>query len=137
MAAHRVQYQTDLAPDLPLWSAITCGALQQVLLNLIINGIEAMDAIEGRPRDLRISSQTQKDDGYVLIAVEDSGAGLAPDHLDRIFDAFVSTKPEGMGMGLSIGRSIIIAHGGRLWAAANPDHGATFQFTVPIAEASA
>lgn len=136
MVAHRVIYQTDLAPDLPAVVGDRVQ-LQQVLLNLIMNGIEAMDKIADRHRELLITSRSHHDDGSVLIAVRDSGVGLEPGNTERIFDAFVTTKPEGTGMGLSIGRSIITAHGGRLWGAANPDHGATFQFTVPIAEAAA
>jgi signal transduction histidine kinase len=105
--------------------------LQQVLLNLIINGVEAMNVVTERPREMRIRSQWEQEPGRVLVAVGDSGPGLEPGILDRLFDAFFTTKEHGMGMGLSIARSIISAHGGAIWATANGDQGATFQFTVP------
>jgi signal transduction histidine kinase len=105
--------------------------VQQVLLNLVMNGIEAMNAIMDRPRVLRVSSQIDGP-GSVLIAVTDTGTGFDPTKVDRIFDAFFTTKPEGMGMGLSICRSIVEAHGGRLWASPNPPHGSVFQFTMPV-----
>jgi signal transduction histidine kinase len=92
--------------------------LQQVILNLIMNGIEAMSAVT-RPRVLRVSSQADEH-GDVTIAVTDTGTGLDPTQMERIFDAFFTTKPEGMGVGLSICRSIVEAHGGRLWASPNP-----------------
>jgi predicted ATPase/signal transduction histidine kinase len=104
--------------------------LQQVILNLVMNGIEAMNTIEDRPRLLRVRSQGNQS-GDVLIAVRDTGTGLDPDKMDRLFDAFFTTKAEGMGMGLAVCRSIIEAHGGVLWASANPPHGSVFQFTVP------
>jgi signal transduction histidine kinase len=103
-----------------------------VLLNLFLNGIEAMSAVVDRPRELLIRSGRGGSDG-VLVAVQDSGIGLDSQTLERIFDAFFTTKPAGMGMGLSIGRTIIKAHGGQLWAECNPVHGATFQFTLPKA----
>jgi PAS domain S-box-containing protein len=105
--------------------------VQQVILNLIMNGIEAMNAIMDRPRVLRVSSQIDGP-GSVLIAVTDTGTGLDPAKVNRIFDAFFTTKPEGMGMGLSICRSIIEAHGGRLRASPNPPYGSVFQFTMPV-----
>ncbi len=104
--------------------------LQQVILNLIINAIEAMSGAADAPRELLIRSGITESQ-RVLVAVRDSGPGLDPKTLDRIFDAFYTTKPQGMGMGLAICRSIIDAHGGRLWATANDDGGATFQFTLP------
>jgi len=106
--------------------------MQQVALNLIVNGIEAMTADMNRPRVLRVSSRM---DGRssVLIAVADTGTGLDPAKVDCIFDAFFTTKPEGMGMGLSICRSIVEADGGRLWASPNSPRGSIFQFTVPAA----
>ena len=106
--------------------------LQQVILNLIMNGIEAMSAVMRQPRVLRIRSQIDGP-GDVLIAIEDSGPGLAPEIMDRLFDPFFTTKPSGMGMGLSICRSIVDAHGGRLWASPQSPQGAVFQFTVPTA----
>jgi C4-dicarboxylate-specific signal transduction histidine kinase len=106
--------------------------LQQVILNLIMNGIEAMSAVMRQPRVLRVRSQIDGP-GDVLIAIEDSGPGLAPETMDRLFDPFFTTKPSGMGMGLSICRSIVDAHGGRLWASPQSPRGAVFQFTVPTA----
>ncbi len=106
--------------------------LQQVILNLIMNGIEAMSTVTGRLRVLRVRSQVDGP-GDLLIAVQDSGPGLAPETMDRLFDPFFTTKPSGMGMGLSICRSIVDAHGGRLWASPQSPRGAVFQFTVPIA----
>jgi signal transduction histidine kinase len=97
-----------------------------------MNGIEAMSAVMRRPRVLRVRSQIDGP-GHVLIAVEDSGPGLAPEAMDRLFDPFFTTKPGGMGMGLSICRSIVDAHGGRLWASPQPARGTVFQFTVPTA----
>jgi two-component system sensor kinase FixL len=104
--------------------------LQQVLLNLLINGVEAMSAVEDRPRQLLIGSHRHgaRD---VLVAVRDVGIGLDPEQAERIFDSFYTTKPDGMGLGLSISRSIIEAHGGRLWATANAGYGTTVQFTPP------
>ena len=101
--------------------------LQQVLMNLMLNGIEAMRDTSG---ELTVTS-TKTGDGQVLIAVSDSGVGIAPDRADRIFEAFFTTKPQGTGMGLPISRRIIESHGGRLWASANSERGATFQFTLP------
>jgi PAS domain S-box-containing protein len=103
--------------------------LQQVVLNLVLNAVEAVGSVEAGTRDLVIS--TEQDLTGVLVAVRDSGAGVDPTHLERIFDAFYTTKSSGVGMGLSICRSIIDAHGGRLWAEANAPRGAVFQFTLP------
>jgi hypothetical protein len=103
--------------------------LQQVVLNLLLNAVEAMDSVEAAPRDLLIS--TRQDHTGVLVAVHDSGPGIHPDHFERVFNSFYTTKPSGTGMGLSICRSIIDAHGGRLWAEANEPRGAVFQFTLP------
>lgn len=105
--------------------------LQQVILNLVKNGIEATSEIKDRRRMLRVATRPDGE-GNVLTAVEDSGTGFDPDKIDRIFEPLFTTKREGMGMGLSICRSIIEAHGGRLWATANLPHGATFQFTLPV-----
>jgi signal transduction histidine kinase len=104
--------------------------LQQVMLNLIMNGIEAMSAVTDRPKVLTISSE-RVETGDVLVTVKDTGAGIDPATADRIFESFFTTKPNGMGIGLSICRSIIEAHGGRLWASPNTPHGAVFQFTLP------
>jgi len=103
--------------------------LQQVVLNLILNAVEAMGSVEAKPRDLLIS--TEQDHTGVLVAVRDSGPGIDPSDLERVFDAFHTTKSSGMGMGLSICRSIVDAHGGRLWVEANKPCGAVFKFTLP------
>lgn len=126
---NRVELQTQLADGLPVVFADRVQ-LQQVVLNLIINGVEAMSGVSERPRELRISSARQ-DGAGVIVAVRDSGAGLDVENLGRLFDAFYTTKPDGMGMGLAISQSIIEAHGGRLWAAACEPCGAVFQFTLP------
>ncbi len=105
--------------------------MQQVILNLMINAIEAMSGNGEGPRELWVSSQ-KVESKEVLIAMRDSGPGLDPRSLDRLFHAFYTTKPQGMGMGLAISRSIVEAHGGRLWATANAPHGAVFQFTLPL-----
>ena len=104
--------------------------LQQVMLNLIMNGIEAMSAVMDRPKVLTISSE-RVEPGGVLVAVKDTGAGIDPATADRIFESFFTTKPNGMGIGLSICRSIIEVHGGRFWTSPNTPHGAVFQFTLP------
>jgi signal transduction histidine kinase len=107
--------------------------LQQVVLNLILNAVEAMGSVEAKPRDLLISTE-QHEVGDVVVAVRDSGPGIDPGRLDRVFDAFYTTKSSGVGMGLSICRAIIDAHGGRLWADVNPPRGAVFRFTLPNAD---
>ena len=106
--------------------------LQQVVLNLVLNAVEAMGSVEGRDRELLVSTKQTEGNG-VLVAVRDSGPGIDPGHLDRVFEPFYTTKASGVGMGLSICRSIIEAHGGRLWAEANEPRGAVFQFTLPAA----
>ncbi|WP_334401072.1 PAS domain-containing protein [Bradyrhizobium sp. AZCC 2289] len=106
--------------------------LQQVVLNLILNAAEAMGSVEAEPRELLIS--TAQHHAGVLVAVRDSGPGIDPAHLERAFEAFYTTKAHGVGMGLSICRSIIDAHGGRLWAEANEPRGAIFQFTLPAVQ---
>jgi PAS domain S-box-containing protein len=103
--------------------------LQQVTINLLMNGMEAMTVVTDRPRDLLIRTQQEAD--QVLVAIQDSGTGIEPENADRLFTSFFTTKPSGLGMGLSICRSIIEAHGGRLCAAPNAGPGATFQFTLP------
>jgi signal transduction histidine kinase len=100
------------------------------MLNLIINAVEAVSSLNEGPRELLIRTE-KADSGGVLIAVQDSGPGLAPAALARLFDSFYTTKPGGLGLGLSICRSIIEAHGGRLWASATVPRGAVFQFTLP------
>ncbi|HKN09004.1 MAG TPA: PAS domain S-box protein, partial [Pseudomonadota bacterium] len=107
--------------------------LQQVLLNLILNAIEAMSGVHDRPRELTIVSRADGSNA-VLVEVRDSGIGLDQDGAERVFEAFYTTKAEGLGIGLSISRSIVEAHGGRLWAAPNEPHGAIFRFSFPTAE---
>lgn len=104
--------------------------LQQVILNLVINAIEAMSGVNEGARELLISTG-KVESGDVFVAVRDSGPGLAPATLERLLEAFYTTKPSGLGLGLSICRSIIEAHGGRFWASTNEPRGAVFQFTVP------
>lgn len=123
-----VALRTQLAPDLPLIQGDRVH-LQQVMLNLILNAVESLSGISEGSRDLLISSEGGAD--RVGVAVQDSGPGLNPQSVNRLFDAFYTTKPEGMGMGLTICRSIIEAHGGRLWVAANEPRGAMFQFNLP------
>ena len=124
-----VSVQTQLADRLPLIQGDRVQ-LQQVVLNLIVNAVEAMSGVRDRPRDLLISTGRAEPDS-VLVAVRDSGPGLAPASVERLFESFYTTKPGGLGMGLSICRSIIDAHGGRLWMTANVPRGAIFQFTLP------
>jgi signal transduction histidine kinase len=100
------------------------------VLNLILNAVEAMSTVEVGPRELWISTE-QTQTGGVRVAVRDSGPGIDPDHLDRVFQAFYTTKSSGVGMGLSICRSIIDAHGGRLWVDANELRGAVLRFSLP------
>ena len=133
--ANDVTLRTDLAEYLhPVQGNRV--QLQQVVLNLILNGIEAMSAVADRARELTLA--TQEDQlGGVHVSVQDSGVGLEPQNLERIFDAFYTTKPDGMGMGLSISRSIIEAHDGRLWATANAGPGTTFHFILPCVDLDA
>jgi signal transduction histidine kinase len=123
-----VVIRMDLATDVPsVWGDRI--QLQQVILNLVMNGIEAMDTITDRSREMLIRS-TAHEFNQLLVAVQDSGVGIDLQNLDKIFDAFYTTKPQGMGMGLAISRSIVENHGGRLWAVPNNGPGATFQFTL-------
>ena len=126
---HSVSLHVDLAPALPQ-AAGDRVQLQQVIINLVMNGVEAMTAVTGRPRELVIRTEAVDED-RVLVAVRDTGIGLDTKHVGQMFDAFFTTKPAGMGMGLSISRSIIEGHGGRLWATPNAMHGVTFQFALP------
>jgi PAS domain S-box-containing protein len=121
-----ISIRTDLDIGLATTSADRVQ-IQQVLMNLMINGIEAMKDTSG---ELTVTSK-KTPEGQSLISVNDSGIGIGPDRIDRIFDAFFTTKPQGTGMGLSISRKIIESHGGRLWASANSGRGTTFQFTLP------
>jgi signal transduction histidine kinase len=121
-----VAIRTELAGRLPDIIADRVQ-VQQVLMNLMLNGIEAM---KDTPGELVIASQ-RTDDGALLISVRDSGIGIPAEQAERIFETFFTTKPRGTGMGLSISRTIVESHGGRLWASANTTRGATFQFTLP------
>jgi signal transduction histidine kinase len=125
-----VSVQTELVGGLPLIQGDRVQ-LQQVVLNLIINAVEAMSGVKEGPRELLVSSGKAGSDG-VLVAVRDSGPGLTPAALERLFDAFYTSKAAGLGLGLSICRSIIEARGGRLWASTNAPRGAIFEFTLPI-----
>jgi signal transduction histidine kinase len=124
-----VSLQIELAKGLPAIRGDRIQ-LQQIVLNLIMNAIEAMGEVSEGSRELLIGTSAHAPDG-VLVAVRDSGPGLKPESLEHLFDPFYTTKPAGMGMGLSICRSITEAHGGRLWAAANVSQGATFHFSLP------
>jgi PAS domain S-box-containing protein len=126
--------QTELAPDLPLIQGDRVQ-MQQVMLNLIMNAVEAMSEIAESSRELMLST-TEVEPDSVLVAVSDSGPGLPPANLARVFDAFYTTKSSGLGMGLSICRSIVEAHGGRLWSKPNEPRGTVFCFTVPIGKKS-
>ena len=127
-AQYSISFRSDLAEDLPRVMADRIQ-LQQVFMNLMLNGIDAMKETIGRG-ELTIKSEAC--DAQLLISVSDTGVGLPPEQADKIFNAFFTTKDNGTGMGLSISRSIIESHGGRLWAAANSPCGASFCFTLPI-----
>jgi two-component system, LuxR family, sensor kinase FixL len=124
-----ISLRLEVAPALPAVLGDRVQ-LQQVIINLVMNGMEAMVAVTGRPRELVIRAHRHEGE-QVLIEVRDSGLGIEPQVIDSLFNAFFTTKPNGMGMGLSISRSIIEAHGGRIWATRNSGPGATFQFTLP------
>jgi PAS domain S-box-containing protein len=129
---NRVSVRTRLAAGLTsVWGDRV--QLQQVVLNLILNAIEAMGSVEERGRMLSIRTE-QRGAAGILVAVHDSGPGVAPEHFQRVFEPFYTTKNSGLGMGLSICRSIIDAHGGRLWADADQPRGTVFQFTLPVAQ---
>jgi PAS domain S-box-containing protein len=130
LTSHRVSSRMELAPALPMIFGDRVQ-LQQVIINLVMNGIEAMQSVTDRPLELVIRSG-QDETQQVLVSVTDCGVGISDEDVDRLFNAFFTTKSSGMGMGLSICRSIVEAHGGRLWATANLPHGATFQFTLPV-----
>jgi PAS domain S-box-containing protein len=134
-AKNGVSVQTDLADGLPLIEGDRVQ-LQQVMLNLVMNALEAMSDVSNGVRQLLVSTWTTEV-GDVLVTVKDSGPGLAPASAERVFDTFYTTKPTGLGVGLSICRSIIEVHGGQLWVTANLPRGATFQFTVPAHPAGA
>jgi C4-dicarboxylate-specific signal transduction histidine kinase len=131
---HRVTLQTDLSRDMPLVPADRIQ-LQQVLLNLIANAIEAMSGLDDRPRELTVATGGSNSND-VFVELRDSGLGLDPASLDRLFDSFYTTKRDGIGMGLAMSRSIVESHGGKLWATPNQPHGAVFRFTLPVDEES-
>jgi PAS domain S-box-containing protein len=132
VAKNRVSVRTQLADGLPRIHADRVQ-LQQVILNLIVNAVEAMSSVGSGGRELQISTSRNAANG-ILVSLRDSGPGLDPKNVDYLFDAFYTTKAQGMGMGLAICRSIIEAHGGRMWAGANEPRGAVFQFTLPLEE---
>jgi PAS domain S-box-containing protein len=134
IAEKGVSVQSHLGEGLPVIKGDRVQ-LQQVVLNLILNAVESMSSLDVSPRELLLSAK-HSGANDVLVAVRDSGSGIDLNHIDRVFEAFYTTKPSGMGMGLSICRSIIDAHGGRLWAEANEPRGAVFQFTLPGQERS-
>jgi len=134
LARQGVVLRKELVPNLPPVIGDRVQ-VQQVILNLIANGIEAMEEVTGRPRELSIGAKST-DDGRVLISVSDCGTGIEPESADHLFEAFFTTKQEGMGLGLSISRTIVEGHQGRLWATPNTQGGATFQFTLPVASAA-
>jgi PAS domain S-box-containing protein len=129
LISHQVSLRMELAPALPTILGDRVQ-LQQVIINLVMNGIEAMQSVTDRPRELVVRSG-QDEPGQALISVADCGVGIAAENVGRLFSPFFTTKSGGMGMGLSICRSIMEAHGGRLWATATVPHGAAFQFTLP------
>jgi signal transduction histidine kinase len=129
IASHGAALRMDLHSDVPPVAGDKVQ-LQQVVINLVVNGIQAMAGTIGREISLTIRSR-RRQGNRVLVSVIDNGTGIDPRHLDTLFDAFFTTKPAGMGMGLSICRSIIEAHGGEVGASNNPDFGATFHFTLP------
>ena len=134
-AHHEISVRTELAAGLPSVQGDRVQ-LQQVVLNLVMNGIDALKVVTGRPRTLLITSRPHESED-VLVAVQDSDIGLEQQNMGRLFEPFYTTKPERMGMGLRISRSIIEAHGGRLWAASNAGPGITVQFTLPISDQAA
>jgi C4-dicarboxylate-specific signal transduction histidine kinase len=132
---NEVAIKLELAPELPpvLGDSIQ---LQQVIVNLLMNGIEAMSGVTDRPRTLRVRSESQKN-GQIRVSVQDSGIGLSADVMGHLFEPFFTTRQKGMGMGLPISRSIVEAHGGKLWAESNGSGGAIFQFTLPSGDGPA
>ena len=126
---HVVRLQLDLAPEVPQ-VCVDAIQLEQVILNLVRNGLEAVSGVEREARELLV--RTTAADDTIEIAISDNGEGLSADIAEKMFDPFFSTKPGSLGMGLSISRSIVEAHGGRLWATPNPGRGTTFRFTLPL-----
>jgi C4-dicarboxylate-specific signal transduction histidine kinase len=129
--SHDIVLQTQLDRAVPRVAGDRVQ-LQQVLLNLVLNAIEAMSGVHDRPRELTIVSAQDRPNAAVTVEVRDSGPGLEPERGERVFEPFYTTKAGGLGIGLSISRSIVEAHGGRLWAGANEPHGALFRFSLPV-----
>jgi signal transduction histidine kinase len=132
MQRNLIQLRLDLAETLPLVNGDRVQ-LQQVILNLLTNASEAMTNVEDRPRELLVSTQVEQPD-LVRVTVRDNGVGISPQDADKIFTAFYTTKHGGMGVGLSVSRSIIEGHRGRLWASANDGPGTTFSFCIPYGQ---
>ncbi len=130
LATHGVMLQAELAPGLPHVNADRVQ-LQQVVINLVMNACDAMGAVAAIDRRLIVRTELAAGVG-VIVSVIDQGCGIPAEHVDKVFDSFYTTKTHGMGLGLSVCRSIISAHGGRLWAENNPDRGASFHFWVPL-----
>jgi signal transduction histidine kinase len=137
-AARGVTIRTEVAADVPVVSGDRVQ-LQQVLLNLVVNAMDAMGEMDGQERLLviRVRPDVQGGSSAATVSVQDHGVGLNAVQMERLFDAFYTTKPRGTGMGLAISRSIVEMHGGRLWAEPNPDRGAMFSFSVPAAGSEA
>jgi C4-dicarboxylate-specific signal transduction histidine kinase len=129
-AKNNVTIKLELSPNSPFVIGDSIQ-LQQVILNLVMNGIEATATVADRPRTVTLSSDSELSDGQIRVAIQDAGIGLSDEVKSRLFEPFFTTRTKGMGMGLSISRSIIEAHGGRLWAESNGSEGAIFQFTLP------
>ncbi|KWK73366.1 ATP-binding sensor histidine kinase [Burkholderia ubonensis] len=129
VSRHHIELRTDLAPELPAIAGDRVQ-LQQVLLNLMMNSIQAMKEVAERPRELLIRTSLHPS-GAVLVAVQDAGVGLPPEHQEQVFETFFTTKADGLGMGLAICRLIVESHGGKMWASPNVPSGAVFQFTLP------
>lgn len=129
-----VSVEIELEPHLP----VTLGdriQLPQVILNLMLNGIESMSEVTTRPRRLMIRSMTREED-EICVSIEDCGIGVSAENLPRLFEPFFTTRSQGIGMGLAISRSIVEAHGGRLWAESTVNQGSVFQFTLPVGSGS-
>jgi C4-dicarboxylate-specific signal transduction histidine kinase len=131
---NNVSIEIELAPSLPVILGDRIQ-LQQVILNLMLNGIESMSGVTTRPRRLMIRSRAQEEDG-IRVSIEDGGIGVSAENMPRLFEPFFTTRSQGIGMGLAISRSIVEAHGGRLWAESTLNQGSVFQFTLPIGSGS-
>jgi C4-dicarboxylate-specific signal transduction histidine kinase len=129
---NRVSAVAELQPDLPMVQ-IDRVQMQQVMINLIMNACDAMGHLDGAPRKLRVRTE-RLPDGEVHLSIHDNGCGIPSEQLEKVFEPFVTTKSKGMGMGLAVCRTIVTAHGGRLWATNNPDAGATLHLTLAVAD---